>query len=103
MNWSEVRELHERAAGAAVAAAQRIPPERWAVPIAEGKWTPAEIVEHLTLTYDVFLKQLRGDGGMKIRTAMWMRLVLRAFMMPGILRGKGFPKGARAPREVRPS
>jgi hypothetical protein len=103
MKWSEVIDLHNRAAHEASAVAEAIAAERWRTPLAEGKWTPAEVVEHLTLGYDIFLKQLAGGEGMVLKTKWWMQIMLRLTMVPGILKGKGFPKGARAPREVRPA
>ena len=103
MKWPEAKELHTRAAAELIAAAERVPAERWLVPRADGKWSPAEVVEHLTLAYEVILRELEGGGGMQIRTKWWQRILLRFTMVPKILRGEGFPSGARAPRETRPS
>ena len=103
MKWPEVKELHTRAAAELIAVAERVPAERWLVPRADGKWSPAEVLEHLTLAYEVILRELEGGGGMQIRTKWWQRILLRFTMVPKILRGEGFPSGARAPRETRPS
>jgi hypothetical protein len=102
MKWVEIEELHARAAAEFAAAAEKVPAERWLLPRAEGKWSPAEIVEHLTLAYEVLLRELDGGPGMKLRTSWWQRIVLRFTMVPKILRGDGFPEGARSPRETRP-
>ncbi len=102
MNWTDAIAIHREAAAAFAAAAGRVSADAWRVPRADGKWSPAEIVEHVSLTYDVLLRELAGGGGMQIRTKLWQRLLLRLTVMPKILRGKGFPAGARAPREVRP-
>jgi len=40
---------------------------------------------------------------MQIRTKLWQRVLLKVTMVPRILAGRGFPVGARAPRETRPA
>jgi uncharacterized damage-inducible protein DinB len=102
MKWTDITELHLRVARDAAAAAQRIPPDKWMRPRADGKWSPAEVVEHVNLAYDAFLQELAGGAPMKVKTKAWQRVLLRFTMVPKILRGGGFPKGARAPRETRP-
>lgn len=103
MIWDEARRLHAEAATELVSAAEAIPTDRWLLPRADGKWSPAEIVEHLTLAYDVLLRELGGGPGMQIRTTLWQRLLLRLTLFPKILRGEPFPANARAPREMRPA
>lgn len=103
MKWDEIAALHDRAAAEVMSAAERVPADRWLTPRAEGKWTPAEVVEHLNLVYDVVLRELDGGAGMQIRTKWWQRILLRFTVVPKILRGDGFPAGARAPKETRPA
>ena len=103
MNWESAHKLHVDAAADFTDAASRIPSDRWLAPRGEGKWSPAEIVEHVSLAYDVMLREISGGPGMAIRTRLWQRLLLRVYMVPGLLRGKPFPKGARAPKETRPT
>ena len=103
MNWDDAYKLHTGAAADFAEAAARIPGDLWVVPREEGKWSPAEIVEHVSLAYDVLLRELAGGPGMAIRTKAWQRLLLKLTMVPGLLRGKPFPKGARSPRETRPA
>jgi hypothetical protein len=101
VKWEAVRQIHSAAAKSLAATAERIPSEKWTAPRAEGKWSPAEIVEHLNMAYDVLSGELAGGPGMQIRTSLWQQLLLRFTMVPKILRGGGFPEGARAPREFR--
>jgi len=103
MNWPDIQQLHSQAAAEVVSTAGRVPAEKWLVPRAEGKWSPAEIVEHLSLAYDVILRELAGGGGMAIRTKLWQRIMLRLTIMPKLLRGEAFPSGTRSPREIRPA
>lgn len=102
MNWTSVCEIHDRAAQRLASTADAVPGDRWTVPRADGKWSPAQLVEHLSLVYDVVTREIEGGAGMKIRTKFWMRVFLRATMLGRILRGGFFPAGAPAPPETRP-
>ena len=96
-------ELHRTVVDDLVARAGRVPQAGWREPMAEGKWSPAEVLAHLVSTYDTLLRELGGGPGMAIRTKLWQRWLLRMTVLPGMLMGKGFPKGAIAPRETRPA
>jgi hypothetical protein len=103
MKWDEVRSLHASAVESFASMAAAIDDVRWHEPRAAGSWSPAEITEHLTMAYDVLLRELAGGEGMRVRTKWWQRLVLRVTVLPKLL-GRGvFPKGVRAPRELRPT
>jgi hypothetical protein len=102
LKWEEIAALHDRVANDLVGAAEAVRADRWLVARAEGKWSPAEVVEHLNTVYDVVLRELGGQPGMQIRTTWWQRLLLRFTVVPRILGGHGFPAGARAPKETRP-
>ncbi|HEY1434589.1 MAG TPA: DinB family protein, partial [Thermoanaerobaculia bacterium] len=76
-------------------------PALWAKAPAPGKWSPAEIAQHLLLSYEVVEAELAGGPGFRIVLPWWKRLPLRWAVLPKILAGR-FPKGAPAPRESRP-
>jgi len=101
--WSRAVDHHASVAAAFAAAAEELEPAAWHRPRAEGKWSPAQITDHLTRPYDVLLRELGGGQGMRIRTRLGQRLVLRLTLMPRLLRGARFPKGVTAPREIRPT
>ena len=103
MRWEEIRQLHAAVAAELTEAAAAIPADRWLEPRQPGKWSPAEIVEHLTLAYDTLLREMEGGSGMQIRTKLWQRVLLRFTLVPKLLRGGAFPANARAPRETRPA
>ena len=103
MNLDSIRQLHTAAVDDFASAAERVSPAVWLSPRAEGKWSPAEIVEHLNTAYTVVLDEIAGGPGMKIRTTWWQRALLYFPIRRRILTGRGFPVGARAPREVRPA
>ena len=79
------------------------PDARWTEPTRPDKWSPAEIAEHLVLTYDAVLRELGGGVGMRLRLNWWRRLYARArYLRPLLLEGR-LPEGAPAVREIRPT
>lgn len=99
--WDAAAREHRAALAAYVARAGRLTSERWRVPRAPGKWSPAEISEHLALSYEAGLRELRGGPPLAIRTNFWERLVLRRFVMPKLLAGGALTRPVKAPREIR--
>ena len=69
--------LHAESAADFAAAAEAIAPAAFTVPVAPGKWSPAQIVDHLVRAYDGFLEELAGGAGPQVKTKLWQRLVLR--------------------------
>ncbi|HEV2130520.1 MAG TPA: DinB family protein [Longimicrobiaceae bacterium] len=100
--WQAAMQLHTAAAAELARTAASVPSDQWRTPRAPGKWTPAEILAHLILAYEVLLRELRGGGGMALRTRWWQRVLLHFTVRRRILSGGGFPAGARAPRELGP-
>ena len=102
MKWVTVQKLHADAAERLAVTAENVDPGKWLVPRAQGKWTPAQVVEHLTRVYDVLTNEIDGGPGMKIRVKFWQRMFLRVTVLGRILKGGWFPEGAPAPMETRP-
>jgi hypothetical protein len=100
--WRAAVDEQEVALAAYVDAAERIPEPAWTRPYAPGKWTPAEITEHLAMTYRVFIGEVTGGPAMKLKLTPFRRRVLKLLMLPHMLFHRTFPRGARAPRELRP-
>lgn len=100
--WSVAAGDHSAELATFVRHAGALDPAAWNAPVGEGKWTPAQITEHLRLTYDVLVRELEGGGGIRVRTPGWLRAWLRLRYLPGILKRGRVPRGARAPGEVRP-
>jgi uncharacterized damage-inducible protein DinB len=101
--WERTRQTHSRAVEAFTRAAQDLPADAWTRPLQPGRWSPAEIAEHVSLAYEVLLRELSGGPGMAVRTRFWQRGLLRLTVLPRLLRRGAFPAGARAPRETRPA
>lgn len=100
--WQEAAGRHAAALDAFVARAAAVETGAWNARAAEGKWTPAQVVEHVRLTYDIAVRELEGGGGLRVRTSWWLRPLLRLTYLRNILASGRVPQGARAPREARP-
>lgn len=100
--WTVVSERHRKSVDAFVGAASLIDGDGWSTPIADGKWTPAQITQHVTQTYEVMTRQLRTGEGLRIQTGWFMRQVLRVAVLRPIMWTRRLPSGAKAPRVLRP-
>jgi hypothetical protein len=85
------------------AAARAISGDGWQSPLAPGKWSPAQHVEHVARAYAAAVLDLIHHQPMRLigtpRQRRWWRLVgLTAVRFFGRI-----PRGAPAPREIRPS
>lgn len=83
--------------------ARAIPAGRWTTPRAPGKWSPAQVVEHVTLSYEGHRKMVQGgipqSGNPRI--TQWLA---RTFFLPRLFRMGDFTqKGLKAPRFIVPS
>lgn len=101
--WAKAIEGHAAAIEDYLGTAARLDEPAWRISVAPGKWTPAEITEHLVRTYQVSLEQLRGGRGLEPRVGAFLRQILRLAILPRIFRTRRLPRGARAPREIRPA
>ncbi|MBW3570531.1 MAG: DinB family protein [Gemmatimonadetes bacterium] len=100
--WRAAVDEHQAALAAYLEAAERLPDEAWTRPWAPGKWTPAVITEHLAMTYRALVQEVRGGPGMKLKLTPLRRGLLKLLLLPHMLFHRTFPRGALAPREVRP-
>jgi hypothetical protein len=84
-----------------VAHARGVAPDRWAAPRAPGKWSPAQVCDHVALAYEGGKKLLCGDcpKGMP----RWLRPLIRVVFLAKVLKTGRFPKGSKAPPELQPS
>jgi hypothetical protein len=94
---------HRHGVEAYVRSASGIGPEEWGATREGGKWSPAQITEHLVLFYEAVLVELEGGAGLRMRVGPVMRRLLRWFLLPHILFHRSFPIRAVAPRALRPS
>jgi hypothetical protein len=100
--WAKTIQRHRTAIAGYLQTASRIDEQVWRLPVKAEKWTPAQITEHLILTYQITLKQIRGGQGIKPHYNFLLRPILRLVVLPGIFRERQLPGGAKAPQEIMP-
>jgi len=101
--WTEVMERHRAAVANYLQIASEINAVNWRIPVEVEKWTPAQITEHLILTYQVFVKQIGGEQNIEMVYGFLLRRVLRLVVLTKIFRTRRFPRGAKAPKEILPT
>ncbi|HSU14707.1 DinB family protein [Longimicrobium sp.] len=100
--WDEAVDEHRAALAAFLNAAEAATDEAWSAPWAPGKWTRAQIAEHLALAYEAALHEIRTGEAMRPRLPPWRQKLLRWVLLPHILFHRTFPLRAVSPREIRP-
>lgn len=100
--WEAAADEHRIALATYLEAADRVPPAAWSLPRAPGKWSPAQITEHLALAYEAGIRELGGGAPMASRAPAWRQKLLRWVVLPHILFHRSFPLRAPSPREIRP-
>jgi hypothetical protein len=100
--WDEVVEEHRTALAAFLDTAETISDAAWREPWAPGKWTRAQVGEHLALSYEAGLRELATGEPMRMKLAGLRLKVARWIILPHILFHRSLPLRARSPREVRP-
>ncbi|HEY5220243.1 MAG TPA: DinB family protein [Gemmatimonadaceae bacterium] len=102
LSISELLTAHTGAADDFAARANAIPGDRWDVPRAPGKWTPAQEAKHLVLGYGAYIRELHGEPTFRLKGRWWQRRLWRWTFLPRILASGQIMRAVRAPREVRP-
>lgn len=98
------RELirNHEAVGAFSLVVDEIPIEAWAARASPDRWTPAQQVNHIVLSYRAMVHDVRdGRHAQFIGTAR-QRRIWRLFGLSQVMFLDRIPPGARAPREIRP-
>jgi hypothetical protein len=75
----------------------------WDAPLAPGKWSVGEHLDHIRLSYRALIRELRDAGSAALIGTALQRRLWRLVGLTSILWFGRLPRGARAPREVRPS
>ena len=93
---------HERSVALFRDAVRRVPAARWTVPVADGKWSPAEEALHVVRGYELATGVDAGDVVMRPRVAPAVASLSRWLLLPLLLRTGRFLRGVGSPEEVRP-
>ena len=101
--WDELRTIHRQMVLSFVAECESQSEEQWKVPLSNEKWSPAQIADHVRLSYFVLANELAGGKGLRVRTTLWQRFWIRLKFLPDILKSGKIPVATRAPGELRPA
>lgn len=92
---------HREITAAILARARAIPADRWTVPRAPGKWSPAQVVEHITKSYEGHRKLTQGVVTGKSGIKEW---VARTFFLPRLFKAGDFTQdGLKSPKFIVPN
>lgn len=93
---------NRQAVTAFLTAARAVPASRWTEAPTPGKWSPAEITEHVALGYEVSRGILHGSySGLTL--PQFLRPLIRGFFLRPVLQRGRFGKGTKAPKFLRPT
>jgi Protein of unknown function (DUF1569) len=86
-----------------IAAARAIDGVTWTTPRAERAWCPAQIVEHVALTYEYNRRVLQGTAeGLPFPISL-LKPLIRRMVVDNTLRAGRFTRKGRAPKFFQPS
>jgi hypothetical protein len=94
---------NRRAVEEFIAAARAVPSTRWQTPRAGGAWSPAQIVEHLAVTYEFNRQVVAGTGPPLPLLLRPMRPLLRRMVITNTLQAGRFTRKGRTPKFLMPS
>jgi len=93
---------HRAEVAAAAAAFAAVPDDAWERPLGDGKWSAAEISQHLVLAFEKLAREIHGGPSVRFMVPAWKRAVFRRLFLGRMLRGNWWPGGVQAPPEARP-
>ena len=93
---------HRAEVAAAAEAFAAVPAGAWERPLGDGKWSPAEIAQHLILAFEKLTRELHGGPSVTFMAPAWKRAVFRRLFLGRMLRGNWWPRGVQAPPEAHP-
>ena len=91
-----------KAAAEALCAAADAASEVWEVPRAPGKWSPAQVVEHVTRALEQSTRELRGEPTLFPSFPGVVKPVMRVLFFNWIVRRGSFPRGTRTNKAMDP-
>ncbi len=100
--WQDAEREHARSVAALLTAVSLVPDEKWILPPGADRWSPAQVMEHIAISYALGRDAVRGGAGMRLRRPRWVAWLSRRIMLPLMSLTQRFPSGVPAPREVRP-
>jgi uncharacterized protein DUF1569 len=92
---------HHNAVEQVTATARGVPGGVWTTPREQGKWSPAQVVEHLALSYEFNSDVLNGTAGRGL--PRFLRPLLRRLVLDSTLKAGRFTRKGKAPSRFQPS
>lgn len=99
-NLDERIQAFNESVGELMAAGEKSGPA-WNTPRAAGKWSPNEIVEHVSIALEESTNQLEGKPSRFPSLPVFVRPIIKGLFFNRIIKTGKFPK-ARAPRALSP-
>ena len=93
---------NRRAVDAFIAGARAVPSTAWLQPRAPGKWSPAQVTEHVAIAYEVARSVMDGTYAGRVAPRL-VRLVIRTIGFNPIVRSGRFRNGTMAPALFQPT
>jgi hypothetical protein len=100
--WESILAEHEDEVAKFAGVVRRLPAEEWTRSPSAGKWSPAAVALHVCMAYEFGAAAAAGGAPMRMRVNPLMAWAGRVLLLPLSLATRQFPRGASAPREVRP-
>ena len=101
--WDDAVDEHREALAAFLDAAEQLRDDAWSAPWGPGKWTRAQVAEHLSLTYEAAIREITTGEHVRVRVTGVRQRLLRWVLMPHILFHRSLPVKVVSPREARPA
>ncbi len=93
---------NKEAAKRFLARARTVPAEQWANPVASGKWSPAQLFDHVAVTTEVALNAIKGDKAMGSIPRIFRPIARRFILKPTLVKGE-LPAKMKGPAIFAPS
>ena len=100
--WDDAVDEHRAALAAFLDTAEQLRDDAWSAPWGPGKWTRAQVAEHLSLTYEAAIREITTGEHVRVRVSGMKLRLLRWVLMPHILFHRSLPVRVVSPRETRP-
>jgi hypothetical protein len=97
----DARDANHRSVAEFLATARGVDSAGWSREPVPGKWSPAQVTEHVALAYERTRELLRGPAGPGVPRLL--RPIVRFLYVRPILRTGRFPAKGKAPKQFRPS
>ena len=100
--WKRAIAEHRAVVAEAATVIESISPDLWPRPLGPDRWTFAAMSLHIGQAYEFGRNAALYGEEMRLRVPPLAAWIARYTVLPISLATKRFPRGARAPREVRP-